>query len=678
MRKFIVALAAVALLSTAATAQVADDVLKAASQYTFGQEFTALNAIAAAVRDPKADRAALEAQLLGLLDGESTDDCRRFVLKTLWIVAGEKSVPALAKRLEQPDWSHLARYNLERMQAVPAAAAALRDALGRLEGELRLGVIGSLGRAADPGAVEALSHIADGSDAGSDAAQTAAAINALGRIASAEAVSQLLTLAGGEDETRRRLAADAALLAAEQLTARGKKADAAAVYGRLSGHPDAAVALAATRGMVQTDIAAGLKRIEALLRDGDTGRRASAVSLLKVLEGAEAEAALAAMLPRLPAPARVIVIGELAGRGNPAVLPQLLAQVPAQPDVNDDSVQRAAIAAVGVLGDARALPVLLPLAARANDPLREPALEALARLPGDDVNAALQKRLADPGQRTLVIDLLRRRSARSAAPDLARLAAGNGDEAVRLAALQALATLGGDAELPALLAIRKAASGGLVGPATGALHETAARVTDKPAAVKAIVAALADKPDEALHAALLQTLGRIGGAEALAPVQAAMGGEPAIREAALRVLISWPGPEAIDPLLDLAGKTDVVREQVLAIRGVVTQIQQAGWPRYVKARRLQMALEVARRPSEKKLVIAALGQIGGGPSLNVLSRLLDDAEYQKEAALAILAVCQQFRAQKSAPFAAALEKAIPHLPEGQQAAARQLLEQLKP
>ena len=63
-----------------------------------------------------------------------------------------ESVPALAALLPDKDLSHMARYALERIPA-PEAGAALRDALPKLSGALKVGVIGSLGVRRDAASV---------------------------------------------------------------------------------------------------------------------------------------------------------------------------------------------------------------------------------------------------------------------------------------------------------------------------------------------------------------------------------------------------------------------------------------------------------------------------------------------------------------------------------------------
>ena len=81
-----------------------------------------------------------------------------FACRTLTVIGTAASVPALAALLADAELSHMARYALERIPA-PEAAAALRDALPKLSGKLKIGVIGSLGVRRDEASVPALAAL---------------------------------------------------------------------------------------------------------------------------------------------------------------------------------------------------------------------------------------------------------------------------------------------------------------------------------------------------------------------------------------------------------------------------------------------------------------------------------------------------------------------------------------
>lgn len=189
-------------------------------------------------------RKALETRLAAVLGSATPRAAKDFACRALTIIGTAESTPALAALLPNPELSHMARYALERIPA-PEAAAALRDALPKVQGKLKIGVAGSLGVRRDAEAVGRLAELLCDEDA--DVAAAAAA--ALGNIGNAEAAKALRETGKSAPKAAQAAVADALLAAAERLLADGKKAEAMAVYNALlAGNPPKNVRLAATRG----------------------------------------------------------------------------------------------------------------------------------------------------------------------------------------------------------------------------------------------------------------------------------------------------------------------------------------------------------------------------------------------------------------------------------------------
>ena len=129
---------------------------------------------------------------------------------------------------------------------VPKPSQALRDALPKLSGNLKIGVISSIGGRRDSAAVAALSGLL----ADNDPAVARAAAIALGAIGNVEAVKALQSVTPAATETKQAVI-DAQLTCAEALLADNKTADAQIIYKSLVGHQQAKlVRLAATRGLL--------------------------------------------------------------------------------------------------------------------------------------------------------------------------------------------------------------------------------------------------------------------------------------------------------------------------------------------------------------------------------------------------------------------------------------------
>ena len=202
-------------------------------------------AVIAAHGDAAAEKA-LEARLAAVLKTDAPRAAKDYVCRKLVMIGTAESVPALAALLPDKDLSHMARYALERIQA-PEAGKAMRDALPKLSGAVKIGTIGSLGVRRDAQSVPALAVLL--TDA--DKAAACAAAAALGIIGTSEAGKALVGFVKTAPEGVKAAATDASLACAERLLADGKKAEAIVLYKSFVG-PDQPkhVRLAATRGML--------------------------------------------------------------------------------------------------------------------------------------------------------------------------------------------------------------------------------------------------------------------------------------------------------------------------------------------------------------------------------------------------------------------------------------------
>jgi HEAT repeat protein len=187
----------------------------------------------------------LENRLVAALNGELSRDARDYVCRKLALVGSAAAVPTLAGLLNNKNSSHMARYALDRITA-PEAAHALREALAQVNGNLKIGVISSLGARRDAAAVAPLGSLLRDND---PAVARAAAL-ALGAIGDANSVTVLqaaLKTAVGNKQS----VIDALLACAESLLKTGKSADAMLIYKSLADEKhERLVRLAATRGIL--------------------------------------------------------------------------------------------------------------------------------------------------------------------------------------------------------------------------------------------------------------------------------------------------------------------------------------------------------------------------------------------------------------------------------------------
>ena len=209
------------------------ELIKTLKEYDWGKSGAPLLAVDAEIRQVlgRPDRMAkLEELLLAVLQSEAAVAAKRGVCKSLSLIATERSAPTLAAMLTVADTSDPARYVLERMPP-GAADTALREALTKTRGPMRVGIINSIGNRKDSRAVAALAGLLDDSDE----ATAQAAACALGKIGGAEAIGALGRQRNTARARVRAEALDAYLVCARRLAVEGRKSEAAAMYKELSG-----------------------------------------------------------------------------------------------------------------------------------------------------------------------------------------------------------------------------------------------------------------------------------------------------------------------------------------------------------------------------------------------------------------------------------------------------------
>jgi HEAT repeat protein len=226
-----------------------DKAFETLKAYDWGQDRGPLQVLETAVAAAHADATAqknLETRLVAVLKSDAPKAAKDVVCRQLSLIGSADAVPALADLLLDKELSHMGRYALERIPAAEAVAA-LRTALPKAEGLVKVGVINSLGVRRDAESLAALVALLRDSNQ-EIATASAAALGAIGVPEAAKALEDFQK----EAPTHLRLAvADASLACAERLLSDGKKPEAMAIYKALSTQDmPKHVKLAAVRGML--------------------------------------------------------------------------------------------------------------------------------------------------------------------------------------------------------------------------------------------------------------------------------------------------------------------------------------------------------------------------------------------------------------------------------------------
>ena len=557
--------------------------------------------------------------------------------KQLAIEGSSEAVPELAKLLADPQLASWARIALEAIPG-PAADESLRKATDSLAGVLLVGTINSIGVRRDPGAVEILVKRLRDQDV-SVASAAAVALGQIGNPAAAAALRKSLPMASATGSPVLASAvAEGCVLCAERLLSAGKSADAAAVYDdvRRAKVPQQRI-VEATRGAILAKQSAGIPILLEQLRSPQKELFNIALVTLRELPGGEVDAAMVAEIQKTPPERAALMIQAMADRPKTAgLLPALIAQAQRGPK----PVRLAALNALSRVGDASCFVPLLEIGRQGDPELAQAAMQSIADLPGEAVNAAIVAKLATPeGQRDpLVIEVIGRRGIVATAALLPSLE--HPEPRVRSAALTALGETVELAELPVLIATVVAAKHPEDAQvAEKALKSASVRMPDREACATALASAVERSPSVPTQVVLLQIVGAVGGTKALETVgAAAKKKDPLLQDACSRLLGEWMTVDAAPVLLDLSKTAEGEKYQVRAQRGYIRIARQFVLPEKERAEMCRQALAVSSQTAEKKLVLEILKRYPNLDSLTIAINAIGSADVKDEATEAARAI----------------------------------------
>lgn len=591
--------------------------------YTWSASRAAFVALEEQARDAT-KRKEVEATLTGLLgDPSATFEAKQYACRILRATGTDASVPAVAALLTDEKLSHFARFALEGNSST-AAADALRDALGKVSGALKAGMINSLGARRDAKSVPAIAALTG--DANADIA--VAALDALGRIATREAAGALVDSKPAAALLRNKQ--NALVECADRLVGAGDKKTARPIFADLADNGGSAlVKLAGVRGLARCGEA---DRVLALLEGQDAAMQAGAAQIAGELPEASDAKAVAKKLSSFPPAVQAAVITGLSRRGDKAGAAEVAALIAsATPEV-----KLAAIEATGIIGSDDDVPALLQAAAGADDAAKA-AVAALQVLPGRAASKAIAMNLSaekSPAQRAQAAEILGVRQARSEVGALLALL-DDADESVRNAAGKALRNVAGPDEIKPLVSRLKAATdAATAGRLQAVLLAAVERSPDAGGVAKQLLPAL-QGGDEAKKG-VLPVLSRVGGPAAVAAVQEQIAAGGAIHRDAVRALADWRSDEALAPLLDVAAKDADDAAKILALRGYIRIVADQKDRKVAEASKLiGDALAVATRDEERTAALAGLGQSKGIEPVKIAATYLNQPNLAAAAALAI-------------------------------------------
>ncbi len=577
----------------------------------------------------------MEKKLIAILRSDAPADEKAITCKRLAVYGGDDAVPVLAPLLGDPRLASWARVALEAIPG-PVADAALRTwPSPKLQGRLLVGTLNSIGVRRDAKAVGELTAKLKDSDA--DVASAAAV--ALGRIGGTEAATALkASLTSAPRSGSRSSAAEACVRCAERFLAERQPGQAIELYDlvRKSNLPKQNI-LEGIRGAILARGDEGIPLLLEQLHSTDKQLFQIGLRAARELPGAKATEAVATEMNRATAEHQPLLLLALADRNDEAAMPTILGAAGSGPL----PLRLVAVKILDRMGKVSTVPVLLTVAAGNEAELTQAAMVALTRMPGTDLDAKLLDHLgpATGKTRQVLIELAARRQIEGALPLIVRDAA-DPDPGIRNAAVQALGTLGGTAQVNDLVKLFSSAQDERQRQnLEDALLAISARLGNS---CGQSLLPLAHSSDAAVRKVALHALASAGGPDALMAVrQAVEDRDESVQDEAVRTLSTWPNTwpedEAIaEPLLNLAKASTKPNHKVLAMRGYLQFLE--GDKKLSpgdKLAKVEQALPLTDRPEEKRSAIAVVQSIPSAASLGMLVKFSADPALSEDACSAI-------------------------------------------
>jgi len=587
-----------------------------------------------ALRPDPAGRAAAETKLLDFLKTPAPLPAKMAVCRELRLVGSAASVPALERYLMDQSLSDPARYALEDI-AGPAADQALLRALDKTSGERRIGIISSLGFRKTAEAAGPLARIL----AAKDEKEAVAAAYALGKIGGTAAAGALVQAFKSPKPTVKEAAFSAALACAEAMLPDQSAAPERIINPMLAEKPASSLRRAAAILTIAASGNNARATLLDLLKHGDEVVQEAALSKVRDVFPAGEISQVTPLLPNLPDGSRIKLIAVLSGYPGELVRPAILGRL--QSGLVHERI--AALKALEFVGDASVIPALAEAAVRSTGEEQTAIRSTLSRIKGRDADEAVLAHLGSGASEAVKSELILAIGERRIfAAKSALMAQLSGPSApLKIQALKVLKLIGTPSDIPGLLDHLAAAKDEAERDETeNAAAVLAGKIADPIGRSDMVLARLRDEKDPGRKAGLIRILGKIGDDASLPDLRREIAvPETAVRNAAVRAIIDWPTDAPVEDVYDLAKSALNETHRLLALRGFVrmTALSKFRIPEYAVSD-LKLAVEMARRPEEKRMVLAALPAFACPAALTLARSLLNDADLAAEAKAAVEAI----------------------------------------
>jgi HEAT repeat protein len=390
------------------------------------------------------------------------------------------------------------------------------------------------------------------------------------------------------------------------------------------------------------------------LKGNDESMQSMAISLIREMPGVEVTKILARELPNLSVRGQVQLLSALADRGDRTALPAVIEATSSK----DQSVQIAALKALGQLGDSSNIDLLAERAAAARGEEQKAARDSLYRLRDPNVDGVILKRIPKVAAKVKV-ELIKSVGERNivAGVEVLLKTARDEDSKVRRESFKVLKSVSGPKYLPALVEL-------LVGVQSSSdrrevektVTAVAHKISDKNRQAEAVLAKLPSVEEDGSRCSLLRVLGKIGDDSALTVLRKGLKDEnAAVKDACIRALAEWPTDAVAADLVKVVQETNNKLHHVLALRGYVRLIGlESNRPAEETIGMYKQAMSLASDTSEKKMVLSGLSNVKSLAALEMAVAYLEDKALQQEAEVAVVKIAEGIAGSYPAESKAAL------------------------
>ena len=551
-----------------------------------------------------------------------------------------KSVEALSSLLCDESLRGYARYAMEGIDDA-RVDQAFRKALGECTGEMRIGIINSIGVRRDAKAAGQLSKLA--MDPASGASSQALA--ALGRIASGDAINTIKEAMKSDSQTLRLAAGDAALTAAERLLIANKKRNALKLYVAVA-KADVPKHLH-TAALYSEIMARGSESLPLLikqLKSDDPAMVAVALRGARDLPGTKVTKKLVKELRKLSPETQVLLIKVLVDRDDPAAVKSIQALVFSKnADVRSESLK-----ALGQIGDTSSIPILLK-AACSDSKQATIALVSLRILKVEGVDEAIiaYMKKTTPAAKAKLIKLL---SDRDATVGLDEIFAATKDKntKVQIAAFKAIGQLASAENIDTVIKLLGSVDDDVRRDAERAVISVARKITEDSEQTDAIITAYQQEKNVQTRCSFLRVLSAFADENSFKAIESAMDdSNEKVKDVAVRAITAWPNTEAMSTILAIFKNTDNKSYRVLALRGYIRLVRRdKQTAAEKKAEILGEIMGLVNTAAERITVLSGLATIGHPSAMAITSKYISDPDVKDEAMQAAIQIGQSIAAAR--------------------------------